>query len=1146
MRSSVVSTSAQLMQRPEQEVKESPIRVFLKDEANAWVPAVILEKSKTEARCRLEETNAERTVKLKDYRGLELPRQNGIVATPDLVDMEHLHEAGILYNLQHRHANERPYTRSGDLVVSVNPFQWLSHLYTETNQKLYATQLVWQNSTTDPRQGLEPHIYEVSSLSYAELAFQGTNQSIIITGESGSGKTEATKLLMHHITSVQQGPSVQMTSMCTSFFPTPMKTTKTVNANNDIVQRILNADPLLEAFGNAATVRNDNSSRFGKYTQLQFDRGDPKLAAYNLRSQALCVLAGSHCEVYLLETSRVCFHSSLERTFHIFYQILASSDEWKAKIWDGLLGRTCADFKYIGTSTLASIEGISDAKKFLEVCTAFSQIGMSEDTILLLMRAICMVMQLGNIAFESDPAVDDKVVLKSPVDFQALSELMGICEDDLIKPFTVRNMTTRGETFQVRLSPSAANDACDALAKELYLRTFSWLVRSMNERTCAEKNSHHDPKTRGPLGVIGLLDIFGFESFATNGFGQLCINYANERLHQHAMNDIFRDTKAEYDFEGIPLFYVEVDDNEQVLDLIESRTGLISLLNEECYRPKGNDLAFVSKVLDIFKESKYIVKPKRGIVNQFGVAHYAGVVTYTAENFVESNQDALPFDLKEYANNCSNIIVCQGYFRVPVQEMEAENPVSDSSMTFDTSSFSSVSKKDNGRIAKAINPSSAAVSPSSNRAQIQKEDSPFSCAHQRSTKVESNMFDAKQDVKSATTDRKGKPFSNTSKSQEQATVHPKQLKRSPSNDLMAATVWTKYQDDLSSLLHRLRGNHCRYIRCIKPNPKKAPKICDRRSTAEQLRCAGIVSTVKLSRAIFANSLPNKLLALRYLSMWDKAAYPSKAKRMDKHERRVSLECESILSCTLQQLIVEKDGQTVLPFAVGKTKSYFRKGALEWLEAQRVLELDRVATVIEKLARGNLTRLRLARAAAAALTIQIFYRQWLHLKTRRLACSAIVIQRHIRGIQGRKHVSNILRAVPLLQKWSRKVVMRFAIARNERNRCAVLIQQWYLQVSKESRNERSRCAILIQQWYLQLSRQSKRMRIEAATKIQTIARSAIASRRWTKIRRSIPKLQEWYRRIAMKKTMAVPVIKRKRFLDARNVFERNNQSRPLQF
>jgi myosin V len=197
--------------------------------------------------------------------------------------------------------------------------------------------------------------------------------------------------------------------------------------------------------------------------------------------------------------------------------------------------------------------------------------------------------------------------------------------------------------------------------------------------------------------------------------------------------------------------------------------------------------------------------------------------------------------------------------------------------------------------------------------------------------------------------------------------------RSLSGNLMAATVWTKYQEQLSSLMIKLSGTHSRYVRCIKPNPTRTPKACDRLSTAAQLRCAGIVATVQLSRAVYPNSLPNKLLVLRFVTMWDKQKYPSKAKRVDNLERRLKMECEAMLACTLKELEVETDGKQVLPYAVGKTRTYFRKGALEWLEAKRVLEPDMIATVIEKRVRGVLTRLHLSTMRRGASQIQNWYR-----------------------------------------------------------------------------------------------------------------------------------------------------------------------------
>jgi myosin-5 len=245
--------------------------------------------------------------------------------------------------LKLRHINDKPYTRTGDIVIAVNPYQWHDHLYTEQKRNHYSNRLVWETSDCDPRTTLEPHVYEVSALSYKGLAFEGEDQSILVSGESGAGKTETVKICLNHVANVQRGR-------------TP-KNTSTNNELDPVVQRVVNSNPLLEAFGNAKTLRNDNSSRFGKYLQLQFDK-DSK--------STRCGLVGSKCEVYLLEKNRVVDHDPEERTFHIFYQLLAAPDSEKRKFWKGLRGTTNESFSYIGYTETDKIEGCSDANRFRE------------------------------------------------------------------------------------------------------------------------------------------------------------------------------------------------------------------------------------------------------------------------------------------------------------------------------------------------------------------------------------------------------------------------------------------------------------------------------------------------------------------------------------------------------------------------------------------------------------------------------------------------------------------------------------------------------------------------------------------------------------------------------------------------------------
>jgi myosin-5 len=362
---------------------------------------------------------------------------------------------------------------------------------------------VWNAHETegDPRSLVEPHVYETSALAYRGLACEGMNQSILVSGESGAGKTETVKILLSHLASVQARAQHHSSSR-----------------TGIIVKRVLDSNPLLEAFGNAKTVRNDNSSRFGKFLQLQFDCEDPEYCGKAIPD---CLLAGSKCETYLLEKSRVVSHeTATERTYHIFYQLLSAPNEFKARVWDGLVDTDNESFAYVGFTDTHRIEGLSDFERFEQTCNALALIGIKGEVFTVLMRAITIVLQLGNLVFEEDPHDDEKAQIITKQELQKLSNLMQVDEQALLDCFTNRTVKAGGEEYKVPLSAIKAKDSCDAFAKEIYSNMFQWLVRAINDATCAEKN--YDRSVRGgQYGLIGLLDIFGFESFETNRFEQL-------------------------------------------------------------------------------------------------------------------------------------------------------------------------------------------------------------------------------------------------------------------------------------------------------------------------------------------------------------------------------------------------------------------------------------------------------------------------------------------------------------------------------------------------------------------------------------------------------------------------------------------------
>ena len=609
---------------------------------------------------------------------------------------------------------------------------WIPDLYSYQQRQYYGQSLVWNqyrylpqpsspttkatattaattNTPTtveDPRKHLPPHVYEASCLAYRGLMRQRIHQSILVSGESGAGKTETVKILLGDIANVQRGPVASSSmAMTDRRITTTTNTTNNTNHNhhnNPIVQKVLDSNPLLEAFGNAQTLRNDNSSRFGKYLQLQF----------HCISEFQCTLAGSTAEVYLLEKSRVTLHHPHERTFHIFYQLLAADEMTKAQIWKGLVDTDNESFCYVGFTPTTHIEGMSDAERFQQTVQALTLIGITGDRLLTLWRALCIVLQLGNLEFVAHPTNTDASVLADENELTSLSHLMGIDATKLTTALTVRTVEARSEIFSVPLTADKAKESTDAFAKEIYAKTFLWLVRTINDATCAELNYHPQSAgsgggrtrrnlvpsptnaattatmsladtirartaavaaaassstttttttkssptasttiTSGPLdfGVIGLLDIFGFETFEVNRFEQLCINYCNEKLQQKFTQDIFRSVQLEYEMEGIALEEITYDDNTDVLDLVEGRMGLLAFLNEECVRPKGSDKTFVYKAESSNKDNPCFVRAKHAQDHEFGIRHYAGVVMYDATNFVVKNMVRSPGELSRKA-----------------------------------------------------------------------------------------------------------------------------------------------------------------------------------------------------------------------------------------------------------------------------------------------------------------------------------------------------------------------------------------------------------------------------------------------------------------------------------------------------------------
>nr|XP_002123096.1 unconventional myosin-Ib-like [Ciona intestinalis] len=517
-----------------------------------------------------------------------------MVGVGDAVLLEPLSEDNFLDNLQKRFQHDEIYTYIGNVVVSTNPYKTLPIYDAEMIEKYRGRNLY----------ELPPHIYAVSDLAYRSMKNYGRDQCIMITGESGSGKTEASKLVMKYVAAM-------------SSRSTEVETIK---------QQLLQSNPVLEAFGNARTNRNDNSSRFGKYMDIEFDfKGDP---------------VGGLITNYLLEKSRVVRHGEGERNFHIFYQILCGASPTMLK---KLKLENVENFSYIKQLD-ANPE---DAKSFNEVLNAFDIIGFSRSEVDNVLMLVAAVLKLGNIRFKAISAKNgmDNCTITNMEEVADICEMLSIKPHNLTSALTERTMTARKESVTCTLSANEASYNRDALCKEIYDRLFTWLVNRINSSIKVTTQTNKKCK------VMGVLDIYGFEVFEQNGFEQFMINYCNEKLQQIFVELTLREEQEEYVKEGIEWLHIDYFNNAIICQLIESpRSGILSMLDEECLRPGDvTDATLLTKLETVCGKHEHFesrrdtrfLGDKTLPHNAFRIQHYAGKVTYVVENFIDKNNNSL-------------------------------------------------------------------------------------------------------------------------------------------------------------------------------------------------------------------------------------------------------------------------------------------------------------------------------------------------------------------------------------------------------------------------------------------------------------------------------------------------------------------------
>uniref|UniRef100_A0A670JYU1 Myosin heavy chain 3 n=1 Tax=Podarcis muralis TaxID=64176 RepID=A0A670JYU1_PODMU len=534
------------------------------------------------------------TVKPDDVYSMNPPKFDRI---EDMAMLTHLHEPAVLYNLKDRYSSWMIYTYSGLFCVTVNPYKWLP---------VYNPEVV-AGYRGKKRTEVPPHIFSISDNAYQFMLTDRENQSILITGESGAGKTVNTKRVIQYFATIAAtGEGAK-------------KKESQSKMKGTLEDQIISANPLLEAFGNAKTVRNDNSSRFGKFIRIHFG--------------ATGKLASADIETYLLEKSRVTFQLKAERSYHIFYQILSNK---KPELIEMLLITTNPyDYPFISQGEI-SVQSIDDQEELIATDTAIDILGFTAEERVGIYKLTGAVMHYGNMKFKQKPR-EEQAEPDGSEEADKAAYLMGLNSSDLLKALCFPRVKVGNEYVTKGQTVDQVHHAVNALSKSVYEKLFFWMVLRINQQLDTKLSRQH---------FIGVLDIAGFEIFEFNSLEQLCINFTNEKLQQFFNHHMFVLEQEEYKKEGIEWTFIDFGmDLAACIELIEKPMGIFSILEEECMFPKATDTSFKNKLYDqhLGKSANFQKpKPVKGKPEaHFSLVHYAGIVDYNIAGWLEKNKDPL-------------------------------------------------------------------------------------------------------------------------------------------------------------------------------------------------------------------------------------------------------------------------------------------------------------------------------------------------------------------------------------------------------------------------------------------------------------------------------------------------------------------------
>lgn len=545
----------------------------------------------SDGKCKVTVVNGNKELQeIVDGKSLESCNPAKFNKCDDMAELTHLNEPSVVYNLYLRYNDDLIYTYSGLFLVAINPYKSLP---------IYGKKVLKRFHSHDYDKP-PPHIYATAEGTYRNLLENGKDQSILVTGESGAGKTENTKKIIQYLSSITTGDSEN----------------ENLDENHSIDSRILEANPILESFGNARTIKNNNSSRFGKFIKIFFS--------------AKGTINGANIDYYLLEKSRVTSPSDLERNYHVFYQFLKGCDEDTLSKYN--LKRQISNYKYLMTSAI-EIPQVDDSKEFHHLVHAFDIMGFSNEETNNIFSILAVILHLGNLTFKSYKA--EQASFQSEVELEYISNILGVNKDNFLNNLLRPKVKAGREYVQKSKRATEVKFTIDALSRHFYELTFQYIIDRIND------NLQGGDDNDG-LSSIGVLDIAGFEIFKQNSFEQLCINYTNEKLQQFFNHHSFILEQSEYLREDIQWEFIDFGlDLQPTIDLIESRNpmGLLQCLDEECVIPNSSDKSFMEKLSQNWGKGQSLKFQENKLKSGFIIHHYAGKVEYNVDNWLQKNTD---------------------------------------------------------------------------------------------------------------------------------------------------------------------------------------------------------------------------------------------------------------------------------------------------------------------------------------------------------------------------------------------------------------------------------------------------------------------------------------------------------------------------